>query len=404
MLSSFIIFFLLSFVILRLFVVRPLRADFQEGQEVLEELKQQQEDQVELLEQIDQYRNGLYALNLVLEARKNIVSGSDEQNPYLVYDYTQVIDDLRRLLPQDARVTKFQVNPKGLVTLPIESVDYASLGRVLKSFKDKSEQSLIRPEEPKLFTEVKIPSGAQRALIQTGQGRSTNFEEVYSFVIQAQLSPEFWQNPMPYPDVDPLAYYAQAIRDMTLAGTIEGYPEGTFKPNQDITRAEFFKVALFEFLSNDAITIEEYQNYIDLSEEDWHYQYVQLASQMGVAEGDEEKRFHPQQTIARGEALKTLLTVFEIEIPTLEEYQAQLQIEQRKSKEEDGSQASEPIKALPFKALPFADVDSKNKYYSVVRVAMEEGILDQDQALFKPEEPVTRAEVAYWAWKLKFDF
>lgn len=402
-LSTFIILFLLSFLIFKLFVARPLMADFEGGQGVFGDLEQQQSDQAELLEQINQYRSGLYALNLVLEARKNIMSGNDEQNPYLVYDYTQVLNDLRRLLPHDARVTKFQVNSKGLITLPIESVDYASLGRVLKSFKDKSELSIELRDEPKLFTEVKIPAGAQRMVRQTGEGSNTDFEQVYSFVIQAQLEPEFWQNPMPYPDVDPLAYYAQAIRDLTIAGTIEGYKDGNFKPDQNITRAEFFKVALFEFLANDSISIEEYKNYIDLSEKDWHYQYIQLASQMGVAEGDEEERFHPEQEVKRGEALKTLLMIFEVEILTLEEYQKALEME-AEVLNEGGEKIEERIDPKPLKTLPYADVDTQDKYYSVVRAALEEGILEANDPLFKPNEPVSRAEVAYWAWKLKFNF
>jgi len=134
LLASLIAFFILLYIIIQLLVLRPLKNDVEAGQAEIDTLKAAQEDQTELLDQINTYRDGLYALNLVLEARKNVMSGSDEENPYLVYDFNQVLNDLRRLLPRDARVTKFQINNKGLVTLPIESIDYASLGRVLKSF------------------------------------------------------------------------------------------------------------------------------------------------------------------------------------------------------------------------------------------------------------------------------
>ncbi len=387
LMAAFIALFVLGHLFLRIGVLRPINKAFSAGQETLDSLRSAQADQAELLEQIKQYRNGLYALGLVLEARKNVANGSDEQNPYLVYDYTQVLNDLRRLLPKDARVTKFQVNNKGLITLPVESVDYASLGRVLKSFKDKSAQALNRPEEPKLFSEVKIPAGAQREVRQTpGPWGFNRLEQVYSFSLQATLNPEFWQNPMPYPDVDSLAYYAQAIRDLTIAGTIEGYGDGNFRPDQAINRAEFFKLSLFEFLSSDAITIEEYKQFIDLSEKDWHYQYIQLASQMGIAEGDEVGRFHPDQPVARAEALKALLKIFQIEPPSAEHY----------------AEGLEEGQALP--SLPYGDVPADSKHYALVRLALEKGLLDQTQVVFRPNDPITRAEMAYWTWKLKFDY
>jgi len=214
------------------------------------------------------------------------------------------------------------------------------------------------------------------------------FEYIYGFTLQAVLDPIFWQNPMPFPDVDSRAYYAPAIRDLVIAGTIEGYPDGFFRPDQPVNRAEFFKMALFEFLSNDTISIGEYKQYIDLSEKDWHYQYIQLASKMGIAEGDNVGRFHPDQAISRIEALTTLLTIFGVEIsdpqPTLDE---------------DG----ETVMAKEF-ALPFKDVDSASKYYRVVKTAYAEGLLDNVGNELQPEKSVTRAEIAYWAWKLKFDY
>ena len=389
-LSSLIGIFVFGYLIVRIGVVRPLQNEFNQNNQKIGELKAVQENQADLLKQIKEYRSGLYALNLILEARKNVINGSDKENPYLVYDFTQVLNDLRRLLPRDARVTKFQVNNKGLVTLPIESVDYASLGRVLKSFKDRSYNIWMADDDPlvdsKMFSEVKIPSGAQRTPKQVIEGWKQYFENVYSFVLQASLNPEFWQNPMPYPDVDPFAYYAKAIRDLTIAGTIEGYPDGLFRPDSPINRAEFFKVVLFEFLANDKITIEDYKKYVDLSDTDWHYQYIQLASQMGIAEGDAVGRFHPDQQISRIEALKTILTIFNVEIKDMETLTA------------EAESSGKPL------ILPFVDITTRNTNYPIVRAALSEGLLDNEESELKPGEPATRAEVAYWTWKLKFDY
>ena len=387
-----IILFVAGLIYIRFFVLKPLRGDFESNQAKIDELQAFQDGKADLLDQINVYRDGLYALNLVLQARKDIISGSDQDNPYLVYDFTQVLDDLRQLLPRDARVTKFQINNKGVVTLPIESVDYASLGRVLRSFKDKSLN--IQDEEenainPKIFQEVKIPSSAQHTIRKTTSVWGEKMDSIYSFVLQSKLNPEFWQNPMPYPDVNPHDYYSQAIRDLTVAGTIEGYSDGYFRPMQAINRAEFFKVVLFEFLSNGDISVEDYKRYIDLSDEDWHYQYIQLASQMGIAEGDEVGRFHAEQDVTRIEALKTILTVFDVEILNPNDRtEEELEDEVRK----------------PFIQVPFNDIAGEDRIFPIVYTAYKNGLLDNVGQSLQPNLPVTRFEVAYWVWKLKFDY
>lgn len=390
LLVGLIAIFLISLLYIRLITIGPLRKVYAENEAVIAELKISQEDQSELLDKINVYRDGLYALNLVLEARKQVISGSDPDNPYLVFDFTQVLEDLRQLLPRDARVTKFQVNNKGLVTLPIESVDYASLGRVLRSFKDKSFNFLNEDDnivDPKVFKEVKIPSGAQHTIKKDGR---YSVKDIYSFIIQAKLNPEFWQNPMPYPDVDSHVYYAQAIRDLTVAGTIEGYRDGYFRPMSSINRAEFFKVVLFEFLAKDMISVEDYKRFIDLSEDEWHYQYIQLASQMGIAEGDEVGRFHPDQEISRIEALKTILAVYDVEI-------------KNPNAVPEGAE-SEEVEKKPFIGVPFTDVARDDRNFPVVLAAYQNGLLDNMGQKLQPNLPVTRFEVAYWVWRLKFDY
>ncbi len=364
--TFFLAFYGIGYLGVRFLVLQPLKADFNSQNQRIEALKKTQTNQTELLDQIKRYRDGLFALNLLLEARKNVVSGTDEKNPYLIFDFTQVLDDLRQILPRDARVLKLQVNNKGLVTIPIESVDYASLGRVLKSFKNS-----------KLFTEVKIPSGAQRMQKKVDQGTYQYFENIYSFVLQAQLDPEFWKDPMPYSDVNQHEYYSQAIRDLTVAGSIEGYPEGTFRPEAPINRAEFFKVALFEFLAKDAITVKEYKKYTDLSDKDWPYQYAQLAGKMGIVDADHEGRFKPEETITRLEALKTIFTIFKIETKA-------------GKKSED--------------TAPFVDdVHPDDEIYPLVKQAAQLSLLDHFNGHFNRDLSISRAELTYWIWKIKFD-
>lgn len=47
--------------------------------------------------------------------------------------------------------------------------------------------------------------------------------------------------PLPFYDVQDSAWYAPWLRKAVSTGAINGYPDGTFKPNQTMTRAEWYK-------------------------------------------------------------------------------------------------------------------------------------------------------------------
>lgn len=48
---------------------------------------------------------------------------------------------------------------------------------------------------------------------------------------------------LPFPDVKADAWYAEAITALKAAGIVNGYPDGTVKPEATATRAEIFKIA-----------------------------------------------------------------------------------------------------------------------------------------------------------------
>jgi len=385
LLGTLIAIFALTYLVVNFGMYRPAKAKFDEGTQTLKTLKAEQAGKSELVTQIDEYRQGLYALSLLLDARQNVLSGSNPDNPYFVFDYYQVLQDLRRLLPPSARASQLQVNSKGLITIPIESTSYKMLGFVLRLFKDSD-----------LFTEVKIPAGAQIVLSTSQPDTATQTDygfdlpvappmPVYTLTLQATLNPDFWKNRIPFADVDPKASYANAIRDLYIAKAIEGYRIGDdflFKPEQAINRAELLKIALFQSLRNDQLDYGEYQQYQDLSQEDWFYKAVQVASKMGVAEGDSTGRFHPEDTTSRLEALKMLLHIFSVPA------------DEPAVTTDQNAEIPKPI------MNPFSDVSDKDDFYPVIRTGIRNGLFANPNGEFKPEEPVTRAEVAYWTWKL----
>lgn len=111
-------------------------------------------------------------------------------------------------------------------------------------------------------------------------------------------------NPEPTPNVlsDIQGHWAEsAILNFVQEGYIGGYEDGTFKPNDGITRAEFIKLVnqLFNFKEKGEISFE------DVKESNWYYEAVRLAVQEGyVSDG---KKFRPNDKITR-EEISTMIT------------------------------------------------------------------------------------------------
>ena len=80
-------------------------------------------------------------------------------------------------------------------------------------------------------------------------------------------------------------------------GLIDGYSDGSFRPNAPVTRAEFVK------LLNRALnfTAESAISFTDVKESDWFYAEAAKAAAAGYAQGS-NGAFHPEQAITRAEA------------------------------------------------------------------------------------------------------
>ena len=101
-------------------------------------------------------------------------------------------------------------------------------------------------------------------------------------------------------DVSVSAWYADAVRQMTGFGLVNGYTDGTFKPNAKITRAEFVAI-LSRFPHTDIGTDK---SFADVPKTSWAYNAVQTALAQGwLTEG---KSFRPNDPITRAEFVTIL--------------------------------------------------------------------------------------------------
>lgn len=100
-----------------------------------------------------------------------------------------------------------------------------------------------------------------------------------------------------FSDVPDDAWYATAVKTLASLGMMDGYPDGTFRPDEPITRAEFATVGLaFAYDPMDASC-----SYYDVSANAWYYTYVAQASTYGWIGGYPDNTFRPGNNITRVE-------------------------------------------------------------------------------------------------------
>jgi len=93
------------------------------------------------------------------------------------------------------------------------------------------------------------------------------------------------------------------IEALANKGGITGFPDGTFRPNDPVTRAQFAAIVSRAFTPSARLPRTEFK---DVPSSFWGYQAIQSASQSGFLRGYPEGLFKPAQPIPRVEALVSL--------------------------------------------------------------------------------------------------
>lgn len=101
-----------------------------------------------------------------------------------------------------------------------------------------------------------------------------------------------------FSDVKPDAWYAEAVNALGSLGIISGVGKGKFDPDRAITRAEFCAVAA-RFAKVNSSTDCPFD---DVNTRDWYYQAVATAASYGWVTGVSDGSFHPNNVISRAQA------------------------------------------------------------------------------------------------------
>lgn len=182
-----------------------------------------------------------------------------------------------------------------------------------------------------------------------------------------------------FSDVPMSAWYFDYVNDLVDMGIVSGNPDGTFRPDNSLNRAEMAKIASNVAKKSGVITSEDASGapaFRDIPAGEWFTAYVNLAAKNKLFEGYRDAAgnltgfFGPGNLVNRAEASKVLLLA-----------------------------AGVPEMLTP--GAPFMDVASTDWFYPYVTSAYNWSILDgyktADGKLtgyFGPGDPVTRAQIS----------
>lgn len=115
-----------------------------------------------------------------------------------------------------------------------------------------------------------------------------------------------------FTDVNAGDWYNAAISTLANMNIITGYDDGTFKPNEPITRAELATIAARFDVSGTTGTA----SFSDVSTDYWAYNYIAKAAALGWVKGDtaeegKQPTFRPDDNIKRDEVMTLVNRVLE---------------------------------------------------------------------------------------------
>jgi len=165
-----------------------------------------------------------------------------------------------------------------------------------------------------------------------------------------------------------------SINALLEKNLVSGYPDGTFKPDNPVTRAEFLKI-LTSVLNIPPATGGTSQ-FSDVTPEDWFFGYVLAAVEKGIVSGYPDGTFKPNNPITREEAAKIVV----------------------KAQGIDETQ-SDPNFVLSWLVTDGDQVADWARPF--VAAAVENELMTGDQTgAFRPQAQITRAETATIGYRM----
>ncbi len=120
-----------------------------------------------------------------------------------------------------------------------------------------------------------------------------------------------------FADVPPSHPYYEFITELKEKGVIKGYPGNLFRPDQNVTRAEALKIILLSFAL--PIQEAGELHFSDVRPPAWYTSIVETAKNLGIINGYPDGTFRPNAVITRAEISKVICEAGNGDIPEVSE-------------------------------------------------------------------------------------
>ena len=183
-----------------------------------------------------------------------------------------------------------------------------------------------------------------------------------------------------FPDESVIHWAASQIKMLTEQSVIVGYPDGTFRPDQNVTRAEFASMAI-KALGQENTKVVQPVDFSDITKDYWAYDAIQKALYFELVSAPEEgEAFRPDDSVSRAESLAVAVNAL-----TTEQISVQ--------------------KAQEVLAKAYADAHTIPEWFVIPAgkaeiLGMMVIMPSADKAKIEADRPATRAEVAAILFKM----
>jgi len=175
-----------------------------------------------------------------------------------------------------------------------------------------------------------------------------------------------------YSDMSTNHWAYKQIKQLTAKGVVVGYPDGSFHPDENVTRAEFASMAI-KALGQEHTTVAQPVKFTDIDTDFWAYDSIQKAIYFDlIANPVSGGNFRPAEAVSRAEATSIAVNALTTE-----------QISKEKAKYVLSKVYKDSDKIPEWFVIPAGKAEILGM---VVCAPAHSGILDADR-------PATRAEV-----------
>lgn len=172
----------------------------------------------------------------------------------------------------------------------------------------------------------------------------------------------------------PAEHWAEKeILSLTEANVLNGYPDGTFQPERQISRAEFAKIVALTFRL--PLNDPSGSRFPDVPGGWWATSFIEACAEQGIILGFPDGNFRPAEPVTKEQALAVLVRMV---------WQEDIYV--------------------PFDPS-FPDVTKNRWSFELIETALVIPLFDRNDSHFVfdghllPEAPATRAQICVWVWR-----